>query len=660
MDNKIIASLKMLGIDMIDAAGSGHPGIVLGAAPIIYTLYANHMNINTNDEKWISRDRFVMSAGHGSALLYSTLFMAGYDLSIDDLKNFRRTGYKTPGHPEYGVTPGVDMSTGPLGQGIASAVGMAIGEKILEKKFIMPSESAVLANKPLISYNVYVLCGDGDLMEGISYEAASLAGTLNLDNLIVLYDSNNVSLDGDTSNTFTENVCDRFNAMGWFTTKVLNGSNVDEIDKAINAAKKSGKPSLIEIKTVIGNGSMMAGSNEVHGKCLAKEDIKALKGMLGLPNEPFYLDEEAIRNFRNKIIERSGRKYEMWSRAFTEYKKNINLKSEDLLDYFMHNKEYDLLTQNWQFDASEKVSAREANGEIMQEIAKVVPNLIGGSSDLASSTKTTLKKLGDIKDEHYDGANIWFGVREHAMGAILNGLALTGFKSFGSTFLVFSDYLKPAIRLSALMNLPVNYIFTHDSYAVGQDGPTHQPIEQLTMLRSIPNLNVFRPADAKEIVGCWNMMLNTKGPNSLVLYRQESELIGSTSSEYVKYGAYPVRREAERLNGIIIATGSEVRTALLLAEQLYKENKIDLRVISMPCMELYEKQSEKYRQSLLPVGYKTIVIEAGASLGWYKYVYNEKYLMTIDRFGISGTKSEVEKELEYTFENLKERIKRLF
>lgn len=660
MDNKIIASLKMLGIDMIDAAGSGHPGIVLGAAPIIYTLYANHMNINTNDEKWISRDRFVMSAGHGSALLYSTLFMAGYDLSIDDLKNFRRTGYKTPGHPEYGVTPGVDMSTGPLGQGIASAVGMAIGEKILEKKFIMPSESAVLANKPLISYNVYVLCGDGDLMEGISYEAASLAGTLNLDNLIVLYDSNNVSLDGDTSNTFTENVCDRFNAMGWFTTKVLNGSNVDEIDKAINAAKKSGKPSLIEIKTVIGNGSMMAGSNEVHGKCLAKEDIKALKGMLGLPNEPFYLDEEAIRNFRNKIIERSGRKYEMWSRAFTEYKKNINLKSEDLLDYFMHNKEYDLLTQNWQFDASEKVSAREANGEIMQEIAKVVPNLIGGSSDLASSTKTTLKKLGDIKDEHYDGANIWFGVREHAMGAILNGLALTGFKSFGSTFLVFSDYLKPAIRLSALMNLPVNYIFTHDSYAVGQDGPTHQPIEQLTMLRSIPNLNVFRPADAKEIVGCWNMMLNTKGPNSLVLYRQESELIGSTSSEYVKYGAYPVRREAERLNGIIIATGSEVRTALLLAEQLYKENKIDLRVISMPCMELYEKQSEKYRQSLLPVGYKTIVIEAGASLGWYKYVYNEKYLMTIDRFGISGTKNEVEKELEYTFENLKERIKRLF
>lgn len=660
MDNKIIANLKMLGIDMIDAAGSGHPGIVLGAAPIIYTLYANHMNINTNDDKWISRDRFVMSAGHGSALLYSTLFMAGYDISIDDLKNFRRSGYKTPGHPEFGVTPGVDMSTGPLGQGIASAVGMAIGEKILETKFVMPSESNVLANKPLISYNVYALCGDGDLMEGISYEAASLAGTLNLDNLIVLYDSNNVSLDGDTSNTFTENVCERFNAMGWFTVRVLNGSNVDEIDKAINAAKKSGKPSLIEIKTVIGNGSMMAGSNEVHGKCLTKEDIKSLKGILGLPNEPFYIDEEAVRNFRNKITERSGRKYEMWSRGFTEYKKNVNLKSEDLLDYFIHSKEYNLLEQNWQFDPNTKISAREANGDIMQEIAKIVPNLIGGSADLASSTKTTLKKLGDIKDEHYDGSNIWFGVREQAMGAILNGLALTGFKTFGSTFLVFSDYLKPAIRLSALMDLPVNYIFTHDSYAVGQDGPTHQPIEQLAMLRAIPNLNVFRPADAKEIVGCWNMMLNTKGPNALALYRQESELIGATNSEYVKYGAYPVRREKERLNGIIIATGSEVRTALLLAEQLYNENKIDLRVISMPCMELYEKQSEKYRQSLLPVGYKTIVIEAGSSLGWYKYVYNEKYLMTIDRFGISGTKGEVEKELEYTFENLKERMKRLF
>lgn len=660
MDNKTIANIKTLGIDMIDAAGSGHPGIVLGAAPIIYTLYARHMNINCNDDKWISRDHFVLSAGHGSALLYSTLYMAGFDISLDDVKNFRRVGYKTPGHPEINVTPGVDMSTGPLGQGFASAVGMAIGEKILENKFIIPSTSTILADKPLIKYNVYVLCGDGDLMEGVSYEAASLAGTLNLDNLIVLYDSNNISLDGDTSNTFTENVIDRFKAMGWFTIKVLNGTNIDEIDKAIIAAKKSGKPSLIEVKTIIGNGSMLAGTNEVHGKCLSKDDIKLLKRNLAMPDAPFYTDQEAVRNFRNLITTRSGRRYEIWGRAYNEYKNSLNLREDDYLDIILHGKDYDLLKYNWIFDKDEKKSAREHNGAIMQEIAKIVPNLIGGCADLSSSTKAYIKNGDDIKDDHYLGRNIFFGVREHAMGAILNGLSLSNFKVFGSTFLAFSDYMKPAIRLAAIMKLPVNYIFTHDSISIGQDGPTHQPIEQLAMLRSIPNLNVYRPADAKEIVGCWNLMLNSKTPNVLALFRQDTKILDATSIEYVKYGAYPVRKEVEKLHGIILATGSEVHTAVLLAEQLYNESKIDLRVISMPCMEIYEKQSDKYKQSLIPVGYKTVVIEAGSSFGWHKYVYNEKYLITIDKFGISGTKSEVDDYCDFSYEKIKDKVKRLF
>ena len=655
-----MSMIKMLGIDMIDVAGSGHPGIVLSSAPIIYTIYSRHMNINTTDSNWISRDRFVLSAGHGSALLYSTLFLAGYDIGSEDIKKFRRLGYKTPGHPEYGVTPGVDMSTGPLGQGFASSVGMAIGEKMLESKFVIPESSKSLAGKSLINFDVYCLVGDGDLMEGISYEAASLAGTLNLDNLIVLYDSNNISLDGDTSNTFTENVLDRFKAMGWFTKKVMDGTNIEEIDKAISDGKKSGRPSFIEVKTIIGNGSVNAGTSKVHGTPLSKDDIKSLKESLGFSNTPFYVDMDAVKAFREKINDRSGRRYEMWARLYNEYKNTLDIRNSDNLTKLLKGEQIDLLKDRWVFNKEEKKSARDINEEIMQEIEKQVFNFVGGSADLSSSTKTRLKNAKDVKDEHFDGKNIWFGVREHAMGAILNGLALVGFKPFGSTFLSFSDYMKPAIRMSALMNLPVNYIFTHDSILIGPDGPTHQPIEQLVSLRSTPNLNVFRPADANEILGSWNMMLNSTCPNALVLYRQDGVLLDKTNPGFVKFGAYPVRKERENLHGIIIATGSEVKTAVMIAEQLYNEYRLDLRVVSMPCMELFEKQDEKYKAMLLPQGYKTIVIEAGSSFSWYKYVYNEKYLITLDRFGVSGTKNEVEKEMNFSFEQIKERIMGLF
>ena len=654
MDNKTISNIKSLGIDMIDQAGSGHPGIVLGAAPLIYTVYARHMNINTVDPTWICRDRFVLSAGHGSAMLYATLYLAGFNISLDDLKNFRRVGYKTPGHPEFGHTPGVDMTTGPLGQGIASAVGMAIGEKILENKFKLSD------GKPLINYNVYALVGDGDLMEGVSYEACSLAGTLNLDNLIVLYDSNNISLDGDTSNTFTENVIDRFNAMGWHTEKVLNGTNVEDIDKAINRSKKSGKPSLIEVKTIIGNGSVNAGKNIVHGKCLSKEDIRSVKRGLDIKDEPFYVDVNNMNKFRNQIVERSARKYELWARNYREFMNNSKEDVIEVFNSFFNPKKIDIINTDFNLDKGIKEATRVTNGKIMTTISKNIHNFIGGSADLSSSTNTYLKDMQDIKDNHYFGKNIWFGVREHSMGSILNGLALSGFKPFGSTFLTFSDYMKPAIRLSALMNLPVNYIFTHDSINIGPDGPTHQPIEQLAMLRSTPNLMVFRPADANELIGCWDVMLNSSGPNALVLSRQDVRTLPSTVPEYVKYGAYPVRKERKQLHGIIIATGTEVFTSLLIAEQLYNEIGLDLRVISMPCQELFLMQQERFKNSLIPGGTKTIVVEAGSSFGWYRFVINEKYLMTIDKFGISGTKGEVEDYCNFTFEQIKERIRNLF
>lgn len=654
MDNKTISNIKSLGIDMIDQAGSGHPGIVLGAAPLIYTVYARHMNINTVDPTWICRDRFVLSAGHGSAMLYATLYLAGFNISLDDLKNFRRVGYKTPGHPEFGHTPGVDMTTGPLGQGIASAVGMAIGEKILENKFKLSD------GKPLINYNVYALVGDGDLMEGVSYEACSLAGTLNLDNLIVLYDSNNISLDGDTSNTFTENVIERFNAMGWHTEKVLNGTNVEDIDKAINRSKKSGKPSLIEVKTIIGNGSVNAGKNIVHGKCLSKEDIRSVKRGLDIKDEPFYVDVNNMNKFRNQIVERSARKYELWARNYREFMNNSSEEVIEVFNSFFKPKKIDIINTDFNLDKGIKEATRVTNGKIMTTISKNIHNFIGGSADLSSSTNTYLKDMQDIKDNHYFGKNIWFGVREHSMGSILNGLALSGFKPFGSTFLTFSDYMKPAIRLSALMNLPVNYIFTHDSINIGPDGPTHQPIEQLAMLRSTPNLMVFRPADANELIGCWDVMLNSSGPNALVLSRQDVRTLPSTVPEYVKYGAYPVRKERKQLHGIIIATGTEVFTSLLIAEQLYNEIGLDLRVISMPCQELFLMQQERFKNSLIPGGIKTIVVEAGSSFGWYRFVINEKYLMTIDKFGISGTKGEVENYCNFTFEQIKERIRKLF
>lgn len=663
IDKKIIDNIKALAIDMIEIAGSGHPGIALGAAPMLYTLYAKHMNINTNDEKWVNRDRFVMSAGHGSALLYATLFAAGYNLTVDDMKNFRKFGSKTPGHPEYGVTPGVDMSTGPLGQGFASAVGMAMAESMLSAKYNEKRKNIFEAGKDVFNYNTYVLCSDGDLMEGVSQEAASLAGNYKLGKLTVLYDSNNITLDGNTNLSFTENVLKRFEAMGWHTQYVKDGENIDEIDKAIGRAKKViDKPSIIEIKTIIGNGSLVAGTNAAHGKPLTKDDINQLKEKLDVRAIPFSISNEATQEFRGMIASRSGKKYSAWADTFRAYME----KSPDDVKAQLVNlsKNNPAITINlpklmWQFNTDMKEALRDTNGKVMGVVADNVFNFIGGNADLASSTKAYLPKYPIYNITSYVGRNIFFGVREHAMGAILNGLAISGFRVFGGTFLAFADYLKPAIRMAALMNLPVTYVFTHDAVNIGPDGPTHQPIEQLAMLRSTPNLDVYRPADANEVVGTWDAILKSNRPSVIAVSRNEAHLLTGSSMTDVIKGAYIVKKEVVRLTGVIIATGSEVALAISVAEELYKEG-IDLRVVSMPCVEKYLEQPIAYRESLIPVGYKTIVIEAASSFGWFRFVYNEKYLITIDKFGASGTKEEVLNYCNFTTEQIKAKIEKLF
>lgn len=635
MDREIINNIKALGIDMIDNAESGHPGIVLGAASIIYTLYAKHMNINVDDPNWLNRDRFVMSAGHGSALLYATLYMAGFNISLDDLKQFRRINSITPGHPEYRITPGVDMSTGPLGQGIASAVGMAIASKMLENKYIIPKKSKLGKDKKIFDYNVYALVGDGDLMEGVSYESLSLAGSLKLNNLIVLYDSNNISLDGSTDNIFSENIIERFKAMNFNT--ILIDNSISKIDKAISEAKKSDKPTLIQIKTIIGEDSINEGTNIVHGKPLDKDDIVRIKEKLNISLEPFYVSIESRNAFIEAIKKRSLEKHQ----EFKELSKDISFDELkiDLKDLNFENEEL-----------------RNINSKVMNKIAEELPNFIGGSADLASSTKAYLNGYKDFNND-LSGRNIHFGVREHAMGAILNGLALSNFRPFGSTFLTFSDYLKPAIRMTALMNLPVTYIFTHDSINIGQDGPTHQPIEQLISLRSIPNFYTFRPADSKEIIKCWEYIINNKIPSSMVISRGKAEPFINNNVDISK-GAYIVRKE-NNLFATIVATGSEVGVAVKIANYLYEKYEIDIRVVSMPCRELFSKQSEDYKSIILPKGYKNIVIEAGSKYGWEGFVYSDKYLITVDNFGYSGKEKEVLTKMNFSYEQILERVIKL-
>lgn len=645
-DKKIIDNIKCLALDMINQAKSGHPGIVLGAAPILYTLYLKHLKIYPEDNKWVNRDRFVMSAGHGSALLYSMLYFCGYDINIDDLRDFRKAKSITPGHPEYGLTPGVEVTTGPLGQGLANAVGMAISEKYYSNMF------------NIINHYTYVLVSDGDLMEGVSYEVCSLAGHLKLNKLILLYDSNNISLDGSTNLSFSENIKDRFESMGWNYELVSDSENLEDIDNAIYKAKASlDKPTIIEIKTVIGKGSINQGTNLVHGSPLKEEDITQLKDNMGIRNVPFAVSKEAIEAFQNDLFERLHIEYRSYLSMYKEFKETSPNK-EQYESMFESKKTYNILNMFQDISDMNGISLREINSKVMNVADKFVSNLMGGSADLVTSTKTYLNNYGAFSSNNPIGRNIYFGVREHAMGGIINGMALSNVIPFGSTFLVFSDYMRPSIRLASLMNIFSIFIFTHDSINIGQDGPTHQPIEQLSSLRSIPNLRVYRPADAKEVIGVWNNLLKEKKPTALVLSRNEVNTLDGTDALMVSKGAYIVRKENKYKHGIIIATGSELEIAVKVAESL-EERGLDIRVISMPSMELFEEQSDSYKEELLPIGTKTIVIEFASSQSWYKYVYNKKYLITLDEFGLSGNKEDIYNIKKIDLKSITDRVEKL-
>ncbi len=645
MDRETIANIKTLSLDMINQAGSGHPGIVLSAAPIIYALYKYHLNINPVNPNWYNRDRFIMSTGHGSALLYATFFMCGYDLSIDDLKNFRRINSKTPGHPEYGITPGVECTTGPLGEGIATAVGIALGEKIL-------NANSKLNNKnTLIDFNTYVLVGDGDLMEGVSYEACSLAGTLKLDNLIVLYDSNNMTLDGITNNTFRENIKDRFEAMGFETFKVNDGNSIKQLNFEISKAKRSKKPAFIEIKTHLGYGSLLQDNNKVHGTPLSKEDLEQLKNKLSMPNESFYVDESIKEEFISFIATRVGDKYNSSMSFYNkEIKPNLDTTYKHLKFFFEPNQTYDISNLNW--SKQDDKSMRDINKYVMNNISSLVEGFIGGSCDVSSSTKTYLDYGNDITPKNFKAKNIWYGIRENASASISNGLALLGFRPFTSTFLSFSDYLKPGIRMSILMNLPVLYIFTHDSVAIGKDGPTHQPIEQLTALRDIPNLKVYRPADLKEIIGSYQSILSHTNPSALIISRSNEIKLNNTSATNTQKGGYVIK-ENENFKATLVASGTEVATALKIAYALEKK-KILVRVVSMPSLEVFLVQSKDYQQSVLR-DKKIIVIEASTAIHFTKITdYNN--IINIEKFGASGSEEDVLEYVGFDIANIYKKV----
>ncbi len=641
--NRIANNIRGLGIDMINNANSGHPGIVLGAANIITNIYAN-MKIDPSNSNWINRDRFILSAGHGSALLYATLFMAGYNITLDDLKNFRSLDSIVPGHPEYGVTPGVDSTTGPLGEGIATSVGTAIGECYLRSLF----------GEELINYYTYVLCGDGDLMEGISYEACSLAGKLGLNKLIVFYDSNGITLDNKLDKTFNENIEQRFTSMNWNYILVNDSEDELAINSALEKAKTSNKPTIIEVKTIIGKYSVNENTPKVHGSPLAKEDITSIKEKLGLRDIEFTVSQDAKDYFSNLIIENNRESIDKWNNLYN----SLDEETKTLLDKVISNK-LPMEINNIVYEAPEdKLDAtRNVSGKILNGIALENKLIIGGSADTSNSTKAKIVNTLDFDSENISGRNINFGIRENAMAAIANGIALTGLTPFVSTFLAFSDYLKPGLRLSALMDLPVIYIFSHDSISVGEDGPTHEPIEQLVSLRATPNIDVYRPGDANEVIGAYKAILTNRKPAALILGRNKVRIEEETSAKDVEKGAYIVKKEFNNLDATIIATGEELELALDVYDFLI-EKGYSIRVVSMPSIEVFERQDEAYKNEILGDKDKTFVIEASSSYSWYKYA-NKDHMFTIDTFGASGPRKDVLNKFGFTKENISLKIENL-
>ena len=661
IDQLSINSIRNLSIDAIEKANSGHPGMPMGAAPMGYTLFTKFMNHNPKNPTWFNRDRFVLSAGHGSMLLYSLLHLSGYDLTMDDIKDFRQWGSKTPGHPEFGHTAGVDATTGPLGQGIAMAVGMAMAERHLADTYNKDGYNVV-------DHFTYSICGDGDLMEGVSAEAASLAAHLKLGRLVVLYDSNDISLDGDLDRSFSESVEGRFKAYGWQYVRVEDGNNIEEISAAVAEAQTDlNRPTLIEVKTVIGYGSPnMSGKSDVHGKPLGKEEIQLTREYYKWAFEnDFHVPEEVYTNFRESVLEKGQQTEEKWTAMFYEYKEKFPELGEQL-QLAMEGK----LPAGWDkdipvYEEGKSLASRASSGEVLNAIAKNTRQLIGGSADLAGSNNTMIKNDKDFTPEDYSGRNIWFGVREFAMGAAMNGMALHGgVKVFGGTFFVFSDYLRPAIRLAALQNLPVTFVFTHDSIAVGEDGPTHEPIEQLPSLRCMPNLSVIRPADGNETAAAWKIaMQSEKTPTTLVLTRQNLPTIkGTAETAYdgVSKGAYVISKsEKETPDALILATGSEVGLAVEAQKELLSEG-INVSVVSMPSWDRFEQQSDEYKQSVLPKTVKKrLAIEMATPLGWERYTGDEGDIIGIHTFGASAPGNKIMEEYGFTVENVVAKVKNL-
>ena len=650
---RVIDTLRFLAVDAVEQAKSGHPGMPMGAAPMAFALWDRVLKHNPSDPAWFDRDRFILSAGHGSMLLYGLLHLYGYDLSLEEIVNFRQWGSKTPGHPEYGHTPGVEATTGPLGQGFAMGVGMAMAEKHLAARFNVPGE------EPVVDHFTYAIVSDGDLMEGISNEAASLAGTLKLGKIVYLYDDNHITIDGSTLLSFTENTRARFEALGWHVQSIEDGNDVDSIERAIrNAQHESARPSLIQIRTHIGYGSPKQDSEKSHGEPLGAEATRASKEKLGWPLEPRFLVPPDVSAHCRQAAARGAKTQSEWSARVYQYKK----RHPDLAAAFEAARA-DRFPKKWKellpvFSSEKPIATRAASGKVINALAPTFPTLLGGSADLAGSNNTKIDGSRVFGIESADGRNIFFGVREHAMGAAVNGMALHGgVIPYGATFLIFSDYMRPAIRLSALMQTPSTFIFTHDSIGLGEDGPTHQPIEQLMSLRAIPGLTVFRPADANETAAAWGCALEMRGPRVLVLTRQALPVLEGDRERVhagVAKGAYVVAdSEHGKPAVVLIATGSEVHLAMAARAELSRRG-IGTRVVSMPSWELFRAQKPRYRSSVLPKSARKVAIEAGATLGWREWVGDRGSVVGLDRFGASAPGPVVMEKLGFNMENVVE------
>ena len=647
----IANTIRGLSMDAIEAANSGHPGLPLGCAEIVSYLYAHEMKHNPDDPDWVNRDRFILSAGHGSMVLYSALHLAGYNVSLDDIKNFRQLHVKTAGHPEYGEIDGIETTTGPLGQGLATSVGMALGQKIVAQKLNQEHD--------LIDSHVYVLAGDGCFMEGVTAEASSLAGHLNLDNLIVIYDSNDICLDGPTDECFTEDTKLRYESYGWMVQSI-DGHSFKMIEAAINKAKKAKKPSLIIANTVIGKGSPnLQGTSEVHGKAMGTDEVAKTKEFFDIPLEPtFYVPREVQYFFESRNI-KLKKSYLEWKELFHRWRINFPEHSDEYEKLTHPIDGIELKEQLLTLDVAQNKATRSQSAQVLQILAQSIPSLIGGSADLSCSDNTYLKNFSMITAGDYSGRNIKYGVREFAMAAIASGLVLTKlFKAYVGTFLMFSDYMRNAVRLSALMNIPVIYQFTHDSVFLGEDGPTHQPVEHLASLRAMPNLTVVRPADEIEVKAAWYLALTRQSPTAIVLSRQNIESTEQTNFNEALRGAYVVL-ESESADLTIYATGSELALALKVANQL-KENDINARVVSLLSWEVFNEQSDEYKASVTGKASYNVSIEAQSSFGWERFIGKDGLAISVDQFGVSGKYNDIVANFGFQPETIVEKIKKTF